>query len=848
MLLSSRILTLIPQIEFQTWGHFNVGVYQGPNREKALDRIKDGLDSILIVGKSLFIRAGDYDQIATVEWSLVIVDEFHEFKNGKSQGYMRLADLRDNSGCPVIGMTGTLMQNNHDELYYLIDLVRPGLLGDIKEFKNEISKPIMYARAKDTKEEVLKLSERQGEFLRGIINPAYLERKKEDVLRDSLTEKREKVVFCELSDLQKRMYRHILSLPDFWLLRMANAPCDCGVNKQYFRGYKKMRTHKEQINYQRRHKKELIPKKKCCYKYPFNPRRAEPGEPQIDPGAVLWISSHEKAIGNPDDIDEDVLDDKYICCQVRFEVSLALHYFSQPDSAFSALKNCPMCITFAAMNKLYKISSHPSLLQVDRCESGPEAKKKLEFARVALTPDMLRELPGGTVWKSDGIMDDHVTLSGKMKSLDYLLRRYLRRQNRILVFSHSTASLDLIQNHIRTQGWTNIRLDGQTPTSQRQSLVNQFQKGDIEIFLISTKAGGLGLNLTRANKVILFDVNWNPSYDEQAQDRAYRIGQKRNVDTVRLVARGTIEELIYARQVYKVQLKKQTLGHNTDGKNQPQIFRGVAQDKNRKGELFGLENLLRYRDGSFMASLWKKADDPKEEHDMNDLASEFNNLDEEKLDSIAEEGDEGPKDSPKALHNTSDDDDSLDRVDHGDYFNDGKGKVGIARGEEGFDEEMGAVSQVVEFVTKMECDKLSDHESDHESDAGNDEVLEEIAEQDEAEEVDEIISSASSELSRLPSAKHSGNNEGPVDRSRNNSEGIDATGGSPVRNSEEETFEGPRTQPTQLKTQPTQQPSPAQQGPKRNTTAKVSIMGSIFENKKNSAGKKSAIYVPKYSR
>ena len=93
------------QNEFKTWGHFNVGFYSGTSREKSLDRIKDGLDSILIVGKSLFVRAGDYDQLASVKWKLVIVDKFHEFKNGKSQGYMRLADLRDNVGCPLIGMT-----------------------------------------------------------------------------------------------------------------------------------------------------------------------------------------------------------------------------------------------------------------------------------------------------------------------------------------------------------------------------------------------------------------------------------------------------------------------------------------------------------------------------------------------------------------------------------------------------------------------------------------------------------------------------------------------------------------------------------------------------------------------
>lgn len=103
------------------------------------------------------------------------------------------------------------------------------------------------------------------------------------------------------------------------------------------------------------------------------------------------------------------------------------------------------------MHKLYKISSHPSLLQVDNFETGPDAKKKLEFAKVALTPDILRELPGGTYWKSDGIMDDHMKLSGKMKTLDYLLRRYLRKRNRVLVFSYSTASLNIIQNHIKVK-------------------------------------------------------------------------------------------------------------------------------------------------------------------------------------------------------------------------------------------------------------------------------------------------------------------------------------------------------------------------------------------------------------
>lgn len=73
----------------------------------------------------------------------------------------------------------------------------------------------------------------------------------------------------------------------------------------------------------------------------------------------------------------------------------------------------------------------------------------IKLAKVALPQDVLREMPGGTYWKSDGIMDDHMKLSGKMRALDYLLRKYLKKRNRVLVFSYSTASLDIIQNHIK---------------------------------------------------------------------------------------------------------------------------------------------------------------------------------------------------------------------------------------------------------------------------------------------------------------------------------------------------------------------------------------------------------------
>jgi hypothetical protein len=118
------------------------------------------------------------------------------------------------------------------------------------------------------------------------------------------------------------------------------------------------------------------------------------------------------------------------------------------------------------------------------------------------------------------------------------------------------------------------------------------------------------LNLTQANFVIIFDVEWNPSYDAQAQDRAYRIGQEKDVKVFRLVSTGTIEELKYLRQVYKTQLKTETIieSKDEDREKSARLFRGVAGDKERKGELFGLANLLKFKDGTFMDYASNKAD------------------------------------------------------------------------------------------------------------------------------------------------------------------------------------------------------------------------------------------------
>ena len=119
-----------------------------------------------------------------------------------------------------------------------------------------------------------------------------------------------------------------------------------------------------------------------------------------------------------------------------------------------------------------------------------------------------------------------------------------RKDNKVLIFSQFTSFLAQVEQMMKDAGVEYLYLDGQTAMDERQRLVDEFQSGDCQFFLISLKAGGLGLNLTAANYVILMDPWWNPSVEDQATDRAHRIGQERNVTVIRLVSANTIEEKI----------------------------------------------------------------------------------------------------------------------------------------------------------------------------------------------------------------------------------------------------------------------------------------------------------------
>lgn len=151
-------------------------------------------------------------------------------------------------------------------------------------------------------------------------------------------------------------------------------------------------------------------------------------------------------------------------------------------------------------------------------------------------------------------LEDYDGDSGKLDLLIELLMENIENNNKVLVFSQFTSFLKIVEKELKANDMSYYYLDGSTKAEERINLVEQFNNDDTNVFLISLKAGGVGLNLTSASTVIHLDPWWNPQVESQATDRAHRIGQKQVVQVNKLITKGTIEEKIYKLQQEKKQL------------------------------------------------------------------------------------------------------------------------------------------------------------------------------------------------------------------------------------------------------------------------------------------------------
>ncbi|XP_023597869.1 DNA excision repair protein ERCC-6 isoform X2 [Trichechus manatus latirostris] len=192
---------------------------------------------------------------------------------------------------------------------------------------------------------------------------------------------------------------------------------------------------------------------------------------------------------------------------------------------------------FSGLVALRKICNHPDLFS-----GGPRNLRGL--------PDEELEEDQFGYWRR----------SGKMIVVESLLKIWHKQGQRVLLFSQSRQMLDILEVFLRARKYSYVKMDGTTTIASRQPLITRYNEDtSIFVFLLTTRVGGIGVNLTGANRVIIYDPDWNPSTDTQARERAWRIGQKKQVTVYRLLTAGTIEEKIYHRQIFKQFLTNRVL-------------------------------------------------------------------------------------------------------------------------------------------------------------------------------------------------------------------------------------------------------------------------------------------------
>ncbi|XP_013379638.1 DNA excision repair protein ERCC-6-like [Lingula anatina] len=211
-----------------------------------------------------------------------------------------------------------------------------------------------------------------------------------------------------------------------------------------------------------------------------------------------------------------------------------------------------------ALIVLKKICDHPRLLSSAACmQLGLDGQ---DFEAEYLNHPASQESAANRI---HNITDDIlINESGKMLFLVDLLDNLKQEGHRCLVFSQSRKMLDIIQKVITNRGHKVARMDGTvTQLDDRERIIKKFESdSSYSVFLLTTQVGGVGLTLTAADRVVIFDPSWNPATDAQAVDRVFRIGQDKNVVVYRLITCGSIEEKIYRRQVFKESITRQTTG------------------------------------------------------------------------------------------------------------------------------------------------------------------------------------------------------------------------------------------------------------------------------------------------
>lgn len=443
-----------------------VVVYAGGPSVRA--NIRAQIPTSDVVVTSYDVCRNDVENLTNYAYNYCVLDEGHIIKNSASKLTKSVKRVRAEHR---LILSGTPIQNNVLELWSLFDFLMPGFLGTEKVFMEKFAKPIAASRNSKTSSKEQEAGALALESLHRQVLPFMLRRLKEDVLSD-LPPKIIQDYYCELSDLQKKLY------------------------------------------------KEFAKKQKTV---------------------------------------------------VKDEVG--------KDDPMEGVEESPKTHIFQALQYMRKLCNHPALVITPNHPQAEEvaawlASKKSDLRSIEHAPK-LKSLKTLLLECGIGVNDsEYASAKFKLKQKQQQQQQLVTSEgviseHRALIFCQLKDMLDIVEEELfkkHMPSVTYMRLDGRTDPRDRQSIVRKFNEDpSIDVLLLTTKVGGLGLNLTGADTVIFVEHDWNPMNDLQAMDRAHRLGQKKVVNVYRLITKSTLEEKIMGLQKFKMNIASTIVNQQNAG-------------------------------------------------------------------------------------------------------------------------------------------------------------------------------------------------------------------------------------------------------------------------------------------
>ncbi|CAD6580007.1 MAG: hypothetical protein ASARMPRED_009322 [Alectoria sarmentosa] len=478
-----------------------------------------------VVCTSYEICMRDKKYLANYPWKFIVVDEGHRLKNFNCK---LVKELKQYPSEGRLILTGTPLQNNLTELWSLLNFLLPEAFSDLEHFESMFD----FSDVQDKNGHKQFMSEERQKrtvaSLHAILKPFLLRRVKNDV-ETNLPKKREYILYAPMTPVQKELYRKIKDndirsyLEEKAIERIGEKLEDSRVS-------------------------EMKGKKRKAGSGTSTPNKSAKSSRGSTPASSIRSGRSNRR-------------------QTYAEVSDS-EYFKQIEQSSESEE--------VDDEEQEKRDRESTLAQARKEVSQKKLQNPVMQLRLACNSPHHFSWP----WAPDHDPDETlITDSGKIVMLDRLVPYLFANGHKVILFSQFSKQLDILEEWATTlRGWPVCRIDGAVKAEDRADQIEAFNtEPDHKLFLLSTRAGGQGINLTSADTVILFDSDWNPQQDLQAQDRAHRIGQTRPVIIYRLATKGTVEQTLLEKADGKRRLEKLVI--------QKDKFRSILDRRpNRKGE------------------------------------------------------------------------------------------------------------------------------------------------------------------------------------------------------------------------------------------------------------------------